>query len=499
MKEHHVSYRYNTYTDVLLAVGTGGLVERLYGLSATEIELHAEPDGFHVRYPAGAEVHSHNPFFEVKDKEGRETQTPNVLDRTPYGPKDPKPAWWGTTSIINTLASPTFNNTIAQRYTPELGQRLLEGEAEVKTGSMSQLLYAQASKGVNRPNLSTSQGNLSGDAEQVLALLGYQQGGAGFMRDPYTFSIIPRPREITLQGYRSLVEGFLRGYAPKASSGKTLPTREQTVPFFIAMAYFDFIIELFNYRDTDDPTGGYFDVGVGRIVAGLDRVLYYSMGTSSAPFLMDTLVIPEWLDRKSIAVNVRDVLRQTLGEHLDPNLLYLPVRAFSEEDPRHLVKFYRHYNPLRERRKLLTQEALQYVMEKTGYEDLNSTAMQRFARAVRSRTLTKLYREGDEPPDYELLTRLRSASLANDRLVNMLSAFVGSYNLRNARQTAVGKKPDGPNLAYEDLLEIERLIEKYGAEFIVNTLLAQAMSKRSEDEARAADGGNADAAPVDQP
>lgn len=121
-------------------------------------------------------------------------------------------------------------------------------------------------------------------------------------------------------------------------------------------------------------------------------------------------------------------------------------------------------------------------MHQTGYDDLNCPEMLRFARALRSRTLTKLYRDG-ENPDFELLTKLRSASRNTDRLVSMLSEFVGSYNLRNARQTATGKHPDGPNLSYDDLQVVVGLIEKRGAEFVANTLMAQAMSKREQEDA----------------
>jgi hypothetical protein len=122
-------------------------------------------------------------------------------------------------------------------------------------------------------------------------------------------------------------------------------------------------------------------------------------------------------------------------------------------------------------------------MKRTGYDALNCDAMQRFARAIRSRTLTKLYDEStSEPADYQLLNDLRSAALSDDRLVNMLSAFVGSYNLRNARHAAFHKRPDGQNLSYDDLQEVVSLIERFGAGFIANTLMAQAMSKRPEEQ-----------------
>jgi hypothetical protein len=106
--------------------------------------------------------------------------------------------------------------------------------------------------------------------------------------------------------------------------------------------------------------------------------------------------------------------------------------------------------------------------------------MNRFADAIRSRTYNKLY-HGDQP-DYNLLTKLRSASRNNDQLVNMLSEFVGSYNLHNARQSAVDKQPDGKNLRYEDLQVIIGLIEKYDAKFVADTLMAQAMSKRDKEK-----------------
>jgi hypothetical protein len=299
---------------------------------------------------------------------------------------------------------------------------------------------------------------------------------------------VPRPKNISLQAYRNLVDGFLRGYFPRTDGGKILPTRDQTVPFFVAMAYFDFIIKLFNYREEHTGMmGGWGSGGVGNVIASLDRALYFSMGTSSAPFALDTLTIPEWLDDKAVAVNVRNLIRELLSEHADPNMLYLPVRAFAERDPRPLVEFYRKYQPLakpsngnRDSKRLLHQRTLRYVMEKTDYADLNCDEMQRFARALRSRTLTKLY--GSDQPDYNLLTKLRSASQNDDDLISMLSDFVGSYNLRNARRSAIDKYPDGPNLSYDDLQVIIGLVDKYDATFVANTLMAQAMSKRDRTE-----------------
>ena len=492
MPEHHIPYRYNTYTDVLLAVGTAALAKSLYDLPETQIRLYAQPDGFRVQHPPGETLHGTNPFFEVRDKEDREIATANVLDRTPFGQKDAKPAWWQTTSVINTLASPAFNNAIAQAYTSEVGVQLLEGAAELKMGGQSQLLYAQASKGVSKAGPSTSQGNLAAEPEQVLALLGYQQGGTGFMRDPYTLSLIPRPHEITLAAYRGLVEGVLRGYLPKASSGKVMPTREQTVPFFTAMAYFDFVIALFGYQSEASSRSSRF--GVGKVISGLDRVLYYSMGTSSAPFLIDTLAIPDWLDELSVAANVRDLVRATYGRHQDPNTVYLAVRAFAEKDPRLLVKFYRLIEPLKSGPKL-TQHTLNYVMEKTGYDDLNCPEMQRVAEAIRRRTYTRFYKkqrgQKTEPPDFELLTQLRSAALNDRSLINMLSGFVGRHNLQNAWRASYGQDSESANLVYDDLQAINRLVETYGAEFVANTLLAQAMSKRPKEDENTGSEGDA--------
>lgn len=485
METHFVPYRYHTYTDTLIAIGTAAIAEHLFGLDAEDVVIRAGPDGFRISHPDRGELHDASPLFEVKDKAEREIKTAIVRDRTPFGQKDAKPSWWGTTSTINTLATPAFNNSIAQAYNAQLGASLLGGSADAKQGSQSQLLYAHASKGVNGARGGTAQGNVQAASEQIVAHTGYQHGAAGFLRDPYTVSFVPRPHEISLHALRAMVDGFLRGYLPKSSNDKILPTRDQTVPFFVAMAYFDFIVQLFDYRDQQEElSDGAFgeEMAVGRIVSALDRAMYVSMGTSSAPYVIDSLVIPDWLDQKSVAVNVRDVVRNTLGAHLDPNLLYLPVRAFAERDPRPLLRFYRLYDPVGGKKKLLTQDTLHYVMEKTGYATLTCDAMQHFARALRSRTLTRLYK-GGEPPDFELLTDLKSASLDNRGLVNMLSAFVGSYNLRNARLSADGKKREGANLSYDDLQEIIGLIEHYGAEFVANTLMAQAMSKRSDDPA----------------
>lgn len=493
MPKRLVPYKYNSYTDILLAAGTAHLVCTLYGFSENEVVMEATPSGIEIQHPDSTSTTESVPFQQIRDKESRDVDETKPLqwDKTRVDDDDQNPRWWTTVSVINTLARPDFNNRFAKLYTPEIGKQLLDGTADFKTRSRSQLLYAQASKGVNKSGFSsiaTSQGNISADEEQMLALLGYQVGGAGYIRDDYTISIVPRPKSVSLQGYRQLVDEFLRGYTPKASSGKPLPTREQTVPFFLAMGYFDFIIELFSYREKE--SGYSFFDAPGDVIAGLDRVMYFSMGTSSAPLALDTLAIPEWLDDKQVAIDVRNLVREMLGTHTDPNLLYLPVRAFAENDPRPLVKFYRQYEPMRapssnrKSKRLIRQRTLSYVMEKTRYEDLDCQAMRNIAQAIRSRTLSKLYR--DEQPDYNLLTELRSASRNPDRLVSMLSDFIGSYNLHNARQSAIDKDPDGKNLRYEDLQEVRKLIAKYDAEFVANTLMAQAMSKRSDSDSNGA-------------
>ena len=486
MPERFIPFQYNTYTDTLLAIGTARLVQRVLGLPATEIELYEESGGFRIRYPEPRGEKIGTPFYEVRDKESRTVSAGldggSLWDKTAAG-DDQKPSWWSTVSVLNSLFSPASNNLISQAYTPEVGLALLNGKPALdkKLAGMkrSQLLYAPASKGAAGPTLGTGGYSMKGEDEQAVALLGYQHGAAGFIRDPYTLVFVPRPREIRFQGY-TVLRDYLRAYTPRSVNNNPLPTTPQTLPFFVAMAYFDFIIKLFEYVETEDPLSGLRAPQIGKVISGIDRVLYYSLGTSSAPSALDTLAIPDWLDDRSVVENVRDVLRQTLGEHLDPNLLYLPVRAFAESDPRLLVRFYRQYNPLQEHRRLLTQHTLTYVMERSQdgrFADLNADPMRRIARAIRSRTLTKLYRDG-EHPDFQLLNDLRSASLADKRLVSMLSKFVSDYNLANARMSAAGKKQDGPNLSYEDVQHIDGLIRKHGAEFVANTLLAQAMSKR---------------------
>ena len=487
MVSRFVSYRYNSYTDALIAAGMAELAAVLFDFSKREVRLSSEPAGFRIDHPeSGAGVSEASPFQQIRDKEKRkiDQSLPADWDKTQVDDNADNPRWWTTISVINSLASPRFNNKLVRQYTSELGKELLAGEASVKTGSMSQLLYAQASKGVNKSgfnSIATSQGNISAGAEQMIALLGYQVGAAGYIKGDYTISVVPRPKSISLSSYRSLVDNFLRGYFPRTEGGKILPTRDQTVPFFMAMAYFDFIIELFSYREEAiDPLGG---GGVGNIIESLDRAIYFSMGTSSAPFATDSLAIPLWLDDKSVAVNVRNLIREMLSERPDPKMLYLPVRAFAESDPRPLVDFYRKYEPLRKpsggnrtSKTLLNQQTLHYIMRQTDYDDMNCDEMQRFANAIRSRTYNKLYHK--QQPDYNLLTKLRSASRNNDQLVNMLSEFVGSYNLHNARQSAAKKQPDGKNLRYDDLQVIIGLIEKYDAKFVADTLMAQAMSKR---------------------
>jgi hypothetical protein len=497
MEKRLVPYRYNSYSDVLIAAGTAELARTLYGLRRTDMRLRETPAGIEIEHPEGQETTEASPFRQIRDKESREIdESLPVWDKTLVEDDEDNPRWWTTVSVINTLGEPKvrFNNKYARAYTPKLGIQLLEGEVERPKGtakSKSKLLYAQASKGVNKNSFgrgyATSQDSVDTDGEQMLALLGYQVGAAGFIKDDYTFSIVPRPKDISLQAYRNLVDGFLRGYFPRTDGGKTLPTRDQTVPFFVAMAYFDFIIKLFDYREKHDGAmGGWTKGGVGNVIASLDRALYFSMGTSSAPFALDTLTIPEWLDDKAVAVNVRNLIRELLSEHADPNMLYLPVRAFAERDPRPLVEFYRKYQPLqkpssgnRDSKRLLHKRTLRYVMEKTDYADLNCDEMQRFARVLRLRTLSKFYQEGEQP-DYNLLAKLKSASRNRDQLIKWLSSFIGEHNFRNERIRAKRNENPGPNLSYDDLQVIIGLVEKYDATFVANTLMAQAMSKRDQ-------------------
>lgn len=492
MPQQLVPYCYHNYTDTLIAVGTAALLRALSESRENQITLRAEPAGFIIEYPDGALDGESNPFIQIRDKPSRQVSSalgPGQLwDKTIVDKESGYPDWWGTSSVINTLGSPPFNNQFYDLYTPGLGRAILAGKATLKQGGMSQLLYAQASKGVNSAGLSTSQGNLSADAEQMVAHLGYQQGAAGFIKDSYTLTVVPRPSSlgpITLEDYRSLVN-YLRTFRPSAASGKALPPNDQTVPFFTAMMYFDFVEKLFDYLPGALAVGQKYSKRrvAARVIGGLDRMLYYKMGTSSAPFAADSLTMPNWLEEsaKPVASNVRDVVRQTLGEHLDPNLLYLPVQAFSEGNPRLLVRFYRLYNPL-DRSAKLHKHTIGYIMESTDHFDLNGLEMQRFAEAIRKRTYTRFYRRKyertGEPPDFELLTKLKSASLEKGRLKNMLSEFVGQHNLRNARlhtTEASDRRPEWPSLSYEHLQVIFRLIDQHGPEFVANTLLAQAMS-----------------------
>ncbi len=486
--QHLVPYRYNTYTDILIAVGNAVLIEYLYNIPRHQIVLQATTVGFSINYPDDLTINERNPFIQIKDKANREISDNislgHLWDKT-LVQKGESPDWWGTVSVINTLSSPDFNNTFYNNYSSNLGKALLDGDPVPTKGSRSQLLYAQASKGVNSTRLSSTQGNIKADAEQVVAHLGYLYGAAGFIRDNYTITVIPRPSQdgpISLENYLELVS-YLRTFQPRASSKKILPTSDQTLPFFLSMMYFEFVEKLFDYLPQGVSKFQYAKRrGVGRVIGSLDRMIYYKMGTSSAPFIADSLSIPLWLESKPTISNVRDVVRNTLGDSTDPNLLYLPVRTFTENEPRLLFEFYRQYISLSSKKRLLEQKTIGHIMDATNYNDLACDAMKNFARAIRSRTLTKLYNnEKKEQPDFSLLTKLKSASLDSKRLVNMLSEFISSYNLRNARLKANDKTPEGANLLYEDLQEIILLIEKYGAEFVTNTLMAQAMSKRSEE------------------
>ena len=504
MPTRHVPYRYNNYTDVLRAIGTAQLVRVLYEHRDADVHIEAAPHGFVISHPnddLGRDAES-NPFRQIKDKASRETDSEigAIWDKTQYERSDDNPPWWTTISVINSLASPRFNNKLARQYTPELGLALLDGTADVKTGSRSQLLYAPASKGTNASSFRgtpTRQGNISADAEQMIALLGYQVGASGFIKDEYTITALPRPQSVTLRGYKHFVRGFFRNYFPRATSGKILPTRNQTVPFFLTMMYLESILRLFNYREEQQDDFSFME-SPAEVIAGIDRATYFSMGTSSAPFRLDSLQIPEWIDAKEPVENVRDLVRELLSERVDPRLLNLPVRAFTESDPRPLVAFYRSYQPMqvsgnRSSKRLLEHQHLSYIMAKTKYEALDCGAMQRFAKAIRSRTLTRLYHE--DQPDFDLLTKLRAASRNDDGLVSMLSKFVGDYNLRNARLSARdGKQPDGKNLRYDDLKEIIELIDDYGAPLVANTLMAQAMAKGDAlKEAEHSDSADADA------
>lgn len=487
--QHLVPYRYNTYTDTLIAVGYAVLIEHLYDIPRHKIILEATTAGFSINYPDNLVTGERNPFIQIKDKASRKISEdigPGQLWDKTLVQKGDSADWWGTVSVINTLSSPEFNNAFYSTYSSNLGKELLGGETIKVKGSRSQLLYAQASKGVNNIRLSTTQGNIKADAEQIIAHLGYLYGAAGFIRDSYTITIVPRPSQegpISLDIYLKLVT-FLRKFQPRASSEKILPTGDQTLPFFLSMMYFDFVEKLFDFLPKDASQFQHIirRRGAGRVIGSLDRMIYYKMGTSSAPFISDSLNIPIWLKSKPAIGNVRDLVRSTLGDRIDPNLLYLPVRTFAEGEPRLLFEFYRQYISLSTKKRLLEQKTIEHIMEARNYNDLTCDAMKHFARAIRSRTLTKLYNnEKKEQPDFSLLTKLKSASLDSKRLINMLSEFISSYNLRNARLKAIDKAPEGTNLSYEDLQEVILLIEKHGAEFVANTLMAQAMSKRPDE------------------
>lgn len=245
-------------------------------------------------------------------------------------------------------------------------------------------------------------------------------------------------------------------------------------------------------------------------ISGVMITHYQSLGNAKAVSAMSTLALPGWFLIKdplgarewlNILDEHQDVVRGLRDDHSDEIGLLLRYRSFLErreaEAASALVAFMEHYGPflLRAReqkrrvrsfrtdytRRILTamDTRLGDILDDPGFEAV-ATAIRK--ATVNAQALKAMKRPGYREIRYDLLPEIRrKRSLPGvGPLVEVVSDFVCSYNVENARRREMGKEAPR-NVTTEEFGGFARLVENHGAS-LVGALLSAIGSCREPRE-----------------
>lgn len=247
--------------------------------------------------------------------------------------------------------------------------------------------------------------------------------------------------------------------------------------------------------------------GPEDFVAGMYVAYYKSLGQASAVMNLSFIELPKWMQVES-AHDVR-VYREVVQEHEDV------IRGIDEQKGGYdLLALYRdflsggswdaffdfatgycaflmreldreHYwvRPLSshnlERLIMKSNKPLLPILETPGFRNV--------AYAIRRSTIVPLYRKREQS-DYEirygLAQELKRKALYDHEFIAALSQFMQSYNAENARVLERKGKQFRRNIHTDDVQDMVRLVDEYGATTVGNLLIAfgYASESRGEDE-----------------
>lgn len=230
-------------------------------------------------------------------------------------------------------------------------------------------------------------------------------------------------------------------------------------------------------------------------ISGVMITHYQSLGNAKAVSAMSTLALPGWFrinnplearEWLNILDEHQQVVRGLRDDHSDEIGLLLRYRSFLERREAGaasaLVEFMEHYGPFllraREQKRRVRSFRTDYTrriltaMDTRLGEILDDPGFGAVATAIRKATvnaqaLKAMRRPGYREIRYDLLPEIRrKRSLPGvGPLVEVVSDFVCSYNVENARRREMGK--DAPrNVTTEEFGAFARLVENHGASLV---------------------------------
>ncbi len=245
--------------------------------------------------------------------------------------------------------------------------------------------------------------------------------------------------------------------------------------------------------------------GPENFIAGMYVAYYKSLGQASAVMNLSFLELPRWMQVESLAdVNA---YREVIDEHTNI------IRNIDEEKGGYdLLTFYRDFLSggkwdaffnftagyamylMREiagenyRVKPFSTHNLEVLIVRSNRPlapILGTPGFRNIAEAIRRSTIIPQYRgrnESEYEIRYGLGQELKRKSLYNDEFIAALSEFMQSYNAENARVYERTGRQYRKNISTEDIEDIVRLVDQYGAATVANLLIAFGYARELKDE-----------------
>lgn len=248
-----------------------------------------------------------------------------------------------------------------------------------------------------------------------------------------------------------------------------------------------------------------------QLVAGFHTAFYLDLGNAVATMNVSSIALPSWVvvhepsdvqDYRGILDELITFTRQFEEKNSDAFTLLQYLRDFVSGDD--LDAFFRltdafpvYYIGMRERGKYaqqLTTSTIERIIRMTDrklFPILETSGFQKVAYAIRHSTVVPQRQKAKGNRLYEIryglaqdLTRVARRGKELE-FIGVLSEFIQQYNGENARIYEVRKVQYRQNITTEDIDDITRLIDEYGAPTIARMLVAYGYARVPRDEAEA--------------